>query len=149
MSPGVFFFRTSSDRISHRINIVLTSCSLVVRQYIFPLLSKALWSRINTFYNILFSNLKQKKNNIIINRVMGHGSHIYWDTLYIYIYIYIVYHKSEYTPPHFCRYLSISLHGTKLTKWHFVTMKSSLYAAYITELNYFSFKITQNIAIKS
>ena len=52
-------------------------------------------------------------------------------------------------PSHFCRYLSISLHGTILTKWHFDTMKSSLCAAYILELIYFSLKITQNITIKS
>ena len=52
-------------------------------------------------------------------------------------------------PSHFCRYLSISLHGTTLTKWHFDTMKSSLRAAYITELIYFPLKITQNITIKS
>ena len=52
-------------------------------------------------------------------------------------------------PSHFCRYLSISLHGTTLTKWHLDTMKSSLCAAYITELIYFPLKITQNIAIKS
>ena len=30
-----------------------------------------------------------------------------------------------------CRYLSISFHGTTLTKWHFDTKKSSLCAAYI------------------
>ena len=42
-----------------------------------------------------------------------------------------MYNKSEYNPSHFCRYLSISLHGTTLKKWHFDTMKSSLYAAYI------------------
>ena len=44
---------------------------------------------------------------------------------------------------------SISLHRTTLTKWHFVTMKSSLCATYITELIYFTHKITQNITIKS
>ena len=33
--------------------------------------------------------------------------------------------------------------------WHFDTMKSSLCAAYVTELIYFPLKITQNIAIKS
>ena len=59
--------------------------------------------------------------------------------IYIYIYIYIVYHN----------YLSISLHGETLTKWNFDLMESSLCAAYITELIYFSPKITQNITIKS
>ena len=34
-------------------------------QNIFPLLSKALWSRINSCYSILFSNLKQKKNTTL------------------------------------------------------------------------------------
>ena len=52
-------------------------------------------------------------------------------------------------PSHFCRYLSISLHGTTLTKWHFDTMNSSLCAVYITELIYIPLKITQSIAIKS
>ena len=52
-------------------------------------------------------------------------------------------------PSHFCRYLSIYLHETTLTKWHFDTMKSSLSAVYITELIYFPLKITQNITIKS
>ena len=33
---------------------------------IFPLLSKALWSRINSCYSILFSNLKKKKNILLI-----------------------------------------------------------------------------------
>ena len=50
---------------------------------------------------------------------------------------------------YFYRYLIISLHGTTLTKWHFDTMKSSLCAAYITELIYFPLKIAQNITIKS
>ena len=31
----------------------------------FPLLSKALWSRINSCYSILFSNLNKKKNTIL------------------------------------------------------------------------------------
>ena len=52
-------------------------------------------------------------------------------------------------PSHFCRYLSISLRGTTLTKWHFDSMKISLSAAYITELIYFPLKITQYITIKS
>ena len=43
-------------------------------QNIFPLLSKAMWSRINSCYRILFSNLKQK-----------HESHVYLDTLYLYL----------------------------------------------------------------
>ena len=38
---------------------------------IFPLLSKALWSRINSLYGVLFSNLKQKEHNIIISRVIS------------------------------------------------------------------------------
>ena len=66
--------------------------------------------------------------------------------IYIYIYIYRVSQKWVH-PSHFCRYLSISLHGTTLTKWHFDTMKSSLYAAYITELIHLPLKITQNITI--
>ena len=71
---------------------------------------------------------------------------------YIYIYIYIYIHSVSQKwvqPSHFCRYLSISLHGTTLTKWHFGTMKSSLCAAYITELIHFLIKITINITIKS
>ena len=68
--------------------------------------------------------------------------------LYIYIYIYNVSQKWVH-PSHFCRYLSITFHGTTLTMWHFETMKSSLCAAYITELIYFPLKITQNITIKS
>ena len=64
------------------------------------------------------------------------------------VYIYSVSQKWVH-PSYICRYLSISLHGTTLTKWHFDTMKSSLYAAYITELIYFPLKITQNITIKS
>ena len=38
----------------------------------------------------------------------------------------------------FSRYLSISLHETTLTKGYFDTTKSSLYAAYIIELIYFT-----------
>ena len=42
------------------------------RKIFAPLLSKALWSRINSCYGILFSNLKQnkKEHNIIISRVI-------------------------------------------------------------------------------
>ena len=65
------------------------------------------------------------------------------------LYIYTVYHKSVYTPYISADILSIFLHGTTLTKWHFDTMESSLCAAYITELIYFPLKITQNITIKS
>ena len=73
--------------------------------------------------------------------------HIYIYT-HIYIYIYSVSQKWVY-PSHFSKYLSISLHGTTLTKWHFDTMKGSLCAAYRTELIYFPLKIAQNITIKS
>ena len=59
--------------------------------------------------------------------------------IYIYIYIYSVTEKWVH-PSHFCRYLSIFLHGTTLTKWHFDTMRSSLCAAYIKELIYFPSK---------
>ena len=74
--------------------------------------------------------------------------HIYKYTyIYIYIYIYIytysIWQKWVHLS-HFCRYLSISLHGTTLTKWHFDTMKSSLCAAFITELIYFPLKIKRN-----
>ena len=65
-----------------------------------------------------------------------------------YIYIYSVSQKWVH-PSHFCRCLSKSLHGTTLTKWHFDKIKSSLCAAYITELIYFPLKIIQNIAIKT
>ena len=61
-------------------------------------------------------------------------------------YIYSVSQKWAH-PSHFYRYSSISLRGTTLTKWHFDTMKSSLYAAYITELIYFPFKYTIYIYI--
>ena len=50
-------------------------------------------------------------------------------------------------PSHFCRYLSISLHGTTLIKWHFDSMIPLIHND--TELIYFSHKITQNITIKS
>ena len=40
----------------------------VVTQFIFPLFSKALWSRINSCYIKLFSNLKQNRHNMIISR---------------------------------------------------------------------------------
>ena len=47
----------------------------VVTENIFPLLSKAWWSRINSCYCILFSNLKQKEHTVIIswliNSLMG------------------------------------------------------------------------------
>ena len=63
-------------------------------------------------------------------------------SLSIYLSISIsIYLSHIYSVPHFCRYLSISLHGTTLTKWHFDTIKSSLCAAYITELIYFPLKI--------
>ena len=42
-------------------------------------------------------------------------------------------------PSYFCRYLSISLHGITLTKWHFDSMKSSLYIyiyMYMLSLNF-------------
>ena len=80
--------------------------------------------------------------------------YMYSCTIYIYIYTHIIYiyiysiSQKWVHPSHFCRYLSISLHGTTLTKWHFDTRKSSLCAAYITELIYFPLKITQNITIK-
>ena len=55
-----------------------------------PLFSKALWLRINSSYCILFSNLKQKKDHIIISRVISnHMGSIYIETSCIYIYIYI------------------------------------------------------------
>ena len=82
--------------------------------------------------------------------------------IYVYIYMYVftyihmyifmcIYSVSQkwVQPSHFCRYLSISLHGKILTKWYLDTMESSLCAAYITELIYFPLKITQNITIKS
>ena len=61
---------------------------LVVIQNIFPLLSKALWSTIDSCYCILFSNLKQK-NNIIsssswVNRY--HMGPTYIETSYTYLY---------------------------------------------------------------
>ena len=68
--------------------------------------------------------------------------------MYFGLYIYSVSQKWVH-PSHFCRYLSIFLHGTTLTKWHFDTMKSSLCAAYITELIYFPLQIPQNITIKT
>ena len=49
----------------------------------FPLVSKALWSRINSYYSILFSNLKQKKKkkHIIISRVISsHMGSMYIET---------------------------------------------------------------------
>ena len=56
-------------------------------QYIFPLLTKELWSRINSCYSILFSNLKKKVHNIIISVVSSsHMGPMYIETPYIYIY---------------------------------------------------------------
>ena len=43
----------------------------------------SMWSRINSCYSILFSNLKQQKTNIIISRVIrSHMGPIYIETLY-------------------------------------------------------------------
>ena len=39
---------------------------LVVMKNIFPILSKVLWSRINSRYSIPFSNFKQKKNQTLL-----------------------------------------------------------------------------------
>ena len=44
----------------------------VVRQNIFPLLFKALWSRINIFFIVYYSQIWNKKdNNIIISRAIS------------------------------------------------------------------------------
>ena len=107
----------------------------------------------NTIKELLVS-LKEKKRIDFIRliRYLLRGMLLWVKEGYIYIYIYIyIYTVSQkwVHPSHFCRYLSISLHGTTLTKWHIGTMKSSLWAAYITELIYFPLKITQNIAIKT
>ena len=59
-----FYLQTSSDT-----------------KYIFPLLSKGLWERINSWYRILFSDLKYIEWAEIIG--YSHGSHVYWDTLNI------------------------------------------------------------------
>ena len=62
----------------------------VVMQNIFPLLFKALLSRINSYYSILFSNLKQKEHNFISSRVINSLMGLmFLETPYIYIYIYI------------------------------------------------------------
>ena len=66
-------------------------------QNIFPLLSKALWLRINSCYSMLFSYLKPKRNIICswfisllvdlytwIPCILGHPHiYIYWDTQYM------------------------------------------------------------------
>ena len=53
-------------------------------KYFFPLLSNTLWSRINSCYSILFSNLKQIEHNIIISRVISsHMGPISIETPYI------------------------------------------------------------------
>ena len=50
---------------------------------------------------------------------------LFFILLYIYIYIYIYSVSQKWVHPWcFCRYLSISLHGTTLTKWRFDTMRS-------------------------
>ena len=56
--------------------------------------------------------------------------------IYIYIYIYSVPQKWIH-PSHFCRYLSITVHGTTLTKWSFDTLKSTLCSLY-NRVNLFS-----------
>ena len=38
----------------------------LLHKILFPLLSKELWSRMNGCYSILFSNLKQKKNTLLL-----------------------------------------------------------------------------------
>ena len=57
-------------------------------QNIFPLLSKVLWSRINSCYSKLFSNLKRKEHNIIIIKVIcSHMDPMYIETLYNTVYL--------------------------------------------------------------
>ena len=76
---GNIFGRTFSDSFLHNLslhphcqNILLsTSCQIwdflpscwgcLLTKIFFPPLSKTLWSRINRYYNILFSNLKLKR----------------------------------------------------------------------------------------
>ena len=67
-------------------------------KYFFPLLSKALWSRINSCYSIRFSNLKQKKKNttLLLVELLA----IVWvpcisDTLYI-SFFKIFYHEISF-----------------------------------------------------
>ena len=75
------------------------------------------------YVRILRTELEIWEGLVIWNLVMGMSenlSNIYSES-----------QKWEH-PSYFCRYLSISLHGTTLAKWYFDTMKSSLCAAYIT-----------------
>ena len=57
-------------------------------KYFFPLFSKALWSRINSYYHILFPNLK--KNTLLVELlVVTWVPSILRHHIYIYIYIYM------------------------------------------------------------
>ena len=65
------------------------------------------------------------------------------------IYIYIQCITKVSTLLTFLQILKYIFSSDNTKKWHFDPMKSSLCAAYITELIYFTLKITQNITIKS
>ena len=88
------------------------------------------------FYLVCFSlfsiSLDTRVPRIVVPfvSVIGSGYTIF-SIFHTFLWIYSVSQKWLHSS-HFCRYLSISLHGTTLTKWHFDTMKSSLCAAYIT-----------------
>ena len=60
------------------INFVTILKDFVVQ--IFPLISKALWSKINNCYSILLSNLTQKKHIIISRFISNHMDPMYIET---------------------------------------------------------------------
>ena len=74
MQSFLSFFCLSNKSLSHKwVESILGQFWMILSpnklwQNLFPLLSKALWSRINSCYSILFSNLKQKRTHIIIIR---------------------------------------------------------------------------------
>ena len=79
-----------------------------MKQNIFPLLCKALWSRNNSCYSILFSNLKLKKNkhNIIISRVISnYMGPVYIETPYITMYIETPYITIHIETPYITMYI--------------------------------------------
>ena len=60
-----------------------------------------LCSRVNSCYSILFSNLKQKKYNIISSRVISsHMGPVYFETPYISSYMVPVYIETPYISSH-------------------------------------------------
>ena len=81
------------------------------RKIYFPLLSKALWSKINSCYIILFSNLKQKNTTLLLVKellavtwilcILRHPIHSYMRAL-LHEYMHIFVHTYIHTYIHKC-----------------------------------------------